>query len=110
MHGQTIDSVMASKWKALLSEYADVFEAPGKPVARAVDHRIDLLDPKAPPPCPRLYRMSEDELLAVKCTISNYVDKGWIRPSSSPHGAPVLVIRKKTGELRIVIDYRLLNK
>ena len=36
--------------------------------------------------------------------------KGWIRPSASPYGAPVIVIRKKTGELRIMIDYRLLNK
>ena len=87
-----------------------MFEAPGKPVARAVDHRIDLIDPTAPPPCPRLYRMLEDELLAVKHTISDYIDKGWIRPSSSSYGAPVLVIRKKMGELRIVIDYHLLNK
>ena len=74
-----------------------MFEAPGKPVARAVDHRIDLIDPMAPPPCPRLYRMSEDELLAVKHTISDYIDKGWIRPSSSPYGAPVLVIWEKNG-------------
>ena len=57
-----------------------MFEAPGKPVARAVDHRIDLIDPMAPPPHPRLYRMSEDELLAVKHTISDYINKGWIRP------------------------------
>ena len=110
MHGQTIDSVMASKWKALLSEYADVFEAPGKPVARAVDHRIDLLDPTAPRPCPRLYKVSEDELFAVKRTISDYINKGWIRPSYSPYGAPVLVIWKKMGELCIVIDYRLFNQ
>ena len=110
MHGQTFDSVMASKWKALLSEYADVFEAPGKPVARAVDHRIDLLDPMAPLPHPWLYRISEDELLAVKHTISDYIDKGWIKPSSSSYGALVLVIRKKMGELHIVIDYCLLNK
>ena len=53
-----------------------MFEAPSKPVARAVDHRIDLIDPTAPPPCPRLYRISEDELLAVKYTISDYLDKG----------------------------------
>ena len=86
---------MASKWKALLSKYANVFEAPGKPVARAVDHRIDLLDPMAPPPRPWLYRMSEDELFAVKHTISDFIDKDWIRPSSSPYGAPVLVIWKK---------------
>ena len=88
----------------------DVFEAPVKPVTRAVDHRIDLIDPMAPPPPPQLYRMSEDELLAVKYTISDYIDKGWIRPSSSPYGAPLLVIRKKMGELCIVIDYHLLNK
>ena len=72
-----------------------MFEAPSKPVARAVDHRIDLIDPTALPPCPRLYRMSEDELFAVKCTISDYIDKGWIRPNSRPYGAPVLVIQKK---------------
>lgn len=35
--------------------------------------------------------------------------KGWIRPSSSPYGAPIIFIRKKTGELRMVIDYRALN-
>ena len=87
-----------------------MFEAPGKPVARAVDHRIDLTDPTAPPPHPRLYKMLEDELFAVKYTISDYIDKGWINPSSSSYGAPVLVIWKKTGELCIVIDYHLLNK
>ena len=87
-----------------------MFEAPGKRVSRAVDHRIDLTDPTAPPPCPLLYRISEDELLAVKHTISDNIDKGWIRPSSSSYGAPVLVIQKKTGELHIVIDCHLLNK
>ena len=104
MHGQTIDSVIASYWKALLTEYYDVFEAPGKPVARAVDHRIDFIDPTAPPPHPRLYRISEDELLAVKRTISDYIDQGWIRPSSSLYGLPVFVIHKKTGELHNIID------
>ena len=86
-----------------------MFEAPGKPAARVVDHRIYLTDPMAPP-CPWVYRMSEDELLAVKCNTSNYIDKGWIRPSSSSYEAPILVIRKKMGKLCIVIDYHLLNK
>ena len=72
-----------------------MFEAPSKPVARAVDHRIDLIDPTVPPPHPQLYRMSENELLAVKRTISDYIDKSWIRPSSSSYGAPVLVIWKR---------------
>ena len=87
-----------------------MFETPGKPVARAVDHRMDLIDPAAPPPYPWLYRISEDELLAVKHTISDFTNKGWIRPSSSPYRAPVLVICNKRGELCTVIDYCLLNK
>ena len=107
---QSTDTARRERWESLLTEYADVFEPPSKPVSRPIDHRIDLIDPTAPPPRSRLYRMSEDELAAVKSTIDDYIDKGWIRPSTSPYGAPVIVIRKKTGELRIVIDYRLLNK
>ena len=37
------------------------------------------------------------------------LEKGWIRPSVSPYGAPLLFVRKKTGELRMCIDYRALN-
>ena len=76
----------------LLTEYYDVFEAPGKPVARLVDHRIDFIDPTAPPPYPRLYRISEDEIFAIKHTFSDYIDEGWIIPSSSTYRAPVLAI------------------
>ena len=54
--------------------------------------------------------MSEEELAAVKSTTANYLQKGWIRPSASPYGAPVIVIHKKDGALRICIDYQLLNK
>ena len=101
---------MSEEWQSLLTEYADVFENPGLPIARNIDHRIDLLNPDVVPPRPRLYRMSEEELAAIKKTLDDYLEKGWIRPSTSPWGAPVIVIKKKTGELRIVIDYRLLNK
>ena len=38
------------------------------------------------------------------------MDKGWIRPSCSPYGAPIIFIRKKTGELRMTVDYRALNR
>ena len=73
-----------------------MFEAPGKPVARTVDHRIDLIDHMAPQPRPQLYRMLEDELIAVKYTISDYIDKAWIKPSSSLYGSPL--IHKKNWE------------
>ena len=93
-----------------MEEYDDIFQPPGEPISRAIDHRIELENPAAAPPKTRLYRMSEDEQQAVKKTLDEYIANGWIRPSTSPYGAPVIVIRKKTGELRIVIDYRLLNK
>ena len=38
------------------------------------------------------------------------LDKGWIRPSVSPYGAPILFVRKKTGELRMCVDFRSLNR
>ena len=93
----------------MIDEYADVFEPLGPPIARDIDHHIDLIADEQPLR-PRLYHMSEEELAAVKSTITESLAKGWIRPSASPDGAPVIVIRKKDGALRICIDYRLLNK
>ena len=54
--------------------------------------------------------MSKEELTAVKSTIADYFQKGWIYPSASPYGAPVIVVHKKDRALRICIDYQLLNK
>ncbi len=42
--------------------------------------------------------------------LDEYIGKGWIRPSSSPYGHPILFIRKKTGKLRMCIDFRSLNQ
>ena len=77
---------------------------------RPIKHRIDLLDEHKQPPKRRLYRMSEEELAEVKRQLKEYIELGWIRPSTSPYGAPVLLFRKKEGTLRMCIDYRLLNK
>ena len=42
--------------------------------------------------------------------MDGYLAKGWIKPSCSPWGAPIIFIRSKTGELRITVDYRALNR
>ena len=54
--------------------------------------------------------MSEEELAEVKRQLKEYIELGWIRPSTSPYGAPVLLFRRKEGTLHMCIDYRLLNK
>ncbi|KAJ9516318.1 hypothetical protein QJQ45_001057 [Haematococcus lacustris] len=57
---------------------------------------------------PRLPRKPEQEEL--KRQIQDYLSKGMIEPSSSPYAAPILFVQKKSGELRMCIDYRQLNK
>jgi len=50
------------------------------------------------------------ELAALKVPLQELLDKGFIRPSNSPWGAPVLFVKKKDGTLHLCIDYRQLNK
>src|ERR1700719_405650 len=54
--------------------------------------------------------MSEVELKMLKDYLDNMLEKGFIRPSKSPAGAPVLFVKKKDGGLRLCVDYRGLNK
>ena len=50
------------------------------------------------------------ELAEARCQLDEYLEKGWIRPSCSPYGAPIVFIQKKTGELRMTVNYRALNR
>ncbi|GBG62650.1 hypothetical protein CBR_g31669 [Chara braunii] len=93
----------------LLDEYRDVFEAPTGTVSdRPIRHGITL-EAGAGPPRGCIYRMSEEELEVLCAQLDDLLDKGWIRPSCSPYGAPVLFVRKKNKDLRLCIDYRTLN-
>ena len=106
------DSVIdpeTTRWNNLVAEFADVFEPPGMPAERDTVHRIEL-EPGATPPFRRQYRVSAAELAEVRRQLDEYLEKGWIRPSCSPYGAPIVFIRKKTGELRMTVDYRALNR
>ncbi|XP_060096945.1 uncharacterized protein LOC132573472, partial [Heteronotia binoei] len=92
--------------------FADVFEETGAdqlPPHRPYDCAIDLV-PGAPLPVGRLYPMSEPELAALRDYLDKNLKRGFIRPSTSPLSAPVLFVKKKSGELRLCNDYRALNK
>ena len=96
----------------LLDKYSDVFpdELPKElPPKRTVDHRIDLLPDSAPISKPT-YKMSLAEMDELRRQLDDLLERGFIRPSSSPYGSPVLFVKKKEGDLRLCVDYRALNK
>ncbi|KAJ9524507.1 hypothetical protein QJQ45_019534 [Haematococcus lacustris] len=96
----------------IVQEYADVFPSDlphGLPPERSVDHRIELQQAK-PPPARPIYNVSSGELAELKQQIGELLDKGFIRPSTSPYASGVLLVRKKDGSFRMCIDYRPLNR
>ena len=82
---------------------------PGLPPDRIIEFSIDTL-PGTVPISKAPYRMAPTELEILKKQLQEYSDKGLIRPSASPWGAPVLLANKKDGGKRLCIDYRELNK
>ena len=84
-------------------------DLPGLPPDREVEFSVDLV-PGTTPISKTPYRMAPVELKALKEQLQELLDKGFIRPSVSPWGAPVLFVKKKDGSLRLCIDYRELNK
>ncbi|GJW31312.1 putative reverse transcriptase domain-containing protein [Tanacetum coccineum] len=95
----------------VVQEFPKVFpeDLPGIPPTRQVEFRIDLV-PGAAPVARAPYRLAPSEMKELAEQLQELTDKGFIRPSSSPRGAPVLFVKKKDGSFRMCIDYRELNK
>ncbi len=111
--GKLLQKDLPPQIKATLEEYADVFPKdlpPGLPPVRmGHEFKIDLED-EVPPIHRPIYKLSPLELEESKKQIEYMLEHGFIRPSQSPYGAPVLFAPKKDGGLRFCIDYRWLNK
>ncbi|XP_058222966.1 uncharacterized protein LOC131332685 [Rhododendron vialii] len=94
----------------IVCEYADVFpkELPSLPPQRKIDFSIEL-QPGITPISMAPYRMAPAELKELKTQLQELLDKGFIRPSTSPWRAPALFVKKKEGTLRLCINYGKLN-
>ncbi|KAJ9544937.1 hypothetical protein OSB04_024644 [Centaurea solstitialis] len=95
----------------VVREFPEVFpeELPGLPPQRQVEFHIDLV-PGAGPIAKSPYRLAPSDMQELSNQLQELLDKGFIRPSSSPWGAPVLFVKKKDGFFLMCIDYRELNK
>ena len=94
-----------------VSDFLDVFpeEFPGLPSQREIKFSIDVV-PGATLASNTPYRMAPAELKELKLKLQELLEKGFIRPSVSLGGAPMLFVKKKDGTLRLCIDYRQLNQ
>jgi hypothetical protein len=102
---------LAAESISVVEDFMDVFleELPGMPPERDVEFYIDLI-PGTARIAKRPYCMAPTELAELKLQIAELHQKGYIRPSSSPWGGPVLFVTKKDGSMRMCIDYRSLNE
>jgi hypothetical protein len=92
----------------VVCEYPGVFpdELPGMPPGRDIEFAIEL-QPETAPISKRPYRMPPAELAELKKQLQELLDKGFIRPSTSPWGCPALFVKKKYESLRLCVDYAL---
>ena len=95
----------------IVCDYSDVFpeEFPGLPPQREIEFSIDIVS-GATQASNALYRMALVELKELKLQLQDLLEKGFIHPSVSPWGAPVLFVKKKDGTIQLCFDYRQLNR
>nr|GFA06530.1 putative reverse transcriptase domain-containing protein [Tanacetum cinerariifolium] len=95
----------------IVQEFLKVFpeDLPSISPTHQVEFQIDLV-PGAAPVARAPYRLAPSEMKELSDQLKQLADKGFIRPSSPPWGAPVLFLKKKDGIFQMCIDYRELNK
>jgi hypothetical protein len=95
----------------VVCEFPDVFpkDLPGLPPERDVEFVIEL-KPGTAPISRRSYHMPPNELAELKIQLQDLLEKGFIRPSSSPWGCLAIFVKKKDQTLQMCVDYRPLNE
>nr|GFA80805.1 retrotransposon protein, putative, Ty3-gypsy subclass [Tanacetum cinerariifolium] len=95
----------------IVQNFSEVFpeDLLGLPLTRPMEYKFDLV-PGAAPVARVPYQLAHSEMKELAEQLKELSDKGFIRPSSSPWGAPVLFVKKKDGSFRMCIDYQELNK
>nr|GFB59501.1 putative reverse transcriptase domain-containing protein [Tanacetum cinerariifolium] len=106
----SFDVIIGMDWLSYHRAVIDCYEKIVRlPPVREIEFLIDLI-PGALPVVKSPYRLAPSEMPELSSQLKELQEKGFIRPSHSPWGAPVLFVKKKDGAIRMCIDYRELNK
>ena len=104
------DAKQQADLENVVSQYDILIQEPkGLPPKKEIVHDINLQQ-DAPFPNIGMYRLSTLENAKIKKQVQDFLEKGFIRPSTSPCGSPIVLVRKKDGSWRMCIDYQALNK
>ena len=105
----SLSSAQQRQLQQLLQDFKDAFATPGQPLTRARLPAMRIETGETRPVSRRPYRLSHHESQEVERIVKDHIAAGIVRPSFSPWASPVILIKKKTGEYRLVVDYRRLN-
>ncbi|GKD12275.1 putative nucleotidyltransferase, ribonuclease H, partial [Tanacetum coccineum] len=110
-YGNDMLIIQGERSRVKNEDFPEVFpeDLPGLPPTRQVEFHIELI-PEAAPVARTPYRLAPAEMKELAKQLKELFDKGFIRPSSSPWGAPILFVEKKDGSFRMCIYYCKLNK
>ncbi|GJS67258.1 reverse transcriptase domain-containing protein [Tanacetum coccineum] len=110
-HEKVVRIPLPSGKIVMVRDYPEVFpdDLSGLPPNREIEFRIELV-PRAIPVAKSPYRLAPPEMEELSGQLKELQDKCFIRPSSSPWGAPILLVKKKDGSFRMCIDFKELNK
>lgn len=105
----TLDGPQLTQLTALIAEYRDIFALKPEELGRTglVQHRINTGD--HPPVRQRPYRVSDTQRGIIEEHVDDMLNRGIIQPSTSPWASPIILVKKKDGTDRFVVDFRRLN-
>ena len=98
--------------RELVQQFQSVFPVTvpaGLPPERDIAHAIPL-QPNSQIPATKLRRLTWAQEQEMISQVKTLLAKGWIQPSTSPYGCPILFVKKKDGGMRMCVDYRAINK
>ena len=108
-HDNPTESKLSADIEALLEQYDDLFQAlKGTPPAHRVEHQINL-ESGTRALMRRPYRLSAAQVADAQQQLQKAMEEGWIVPSQSAWGMPILMVPKKNNTWQLCVDYRDLN-